>query len=814
MNRLSTVAVRVLSVLVYLTNPAARYTQSAAADAPFIDLTTALVVTSPSATPRDRNAVRVLVEEVRKRSFVLLPVATATPADSVPLIVVGRMDSVKSWAPVKGLSDLTATGREGYCLIVDRQSRRAPTVFVLGNDERGVLFGVGRLLRELRLTRGGVQLPADLKMNTAPKVGLRGHQLGYRPKTNSYDGWDVAMWEQYIRDLSVFGTNAIELIPPRSDDADDSPHFTLSKTDMMVEMSRIADEYGLDVWIWYPALDKDYSDSKQVAFALNEWREVFKKLPRIDAVFVPGGDPGHTRPKHMFALLEKQTANLRKYHPQAQMWMSPQGFTKDWMEEFYALVKAEPTWLSGIVFGPQVRDPLPTLCQRLPKRYPIRRYPDITHSLRSQYPVPDWDIAHALTSERESINPRPVDQAVIFRQLMPYATDFITYSEGVNDDVNKILWSGLGWDPAADVPQILREYSRYFIGDRYTDTFAQGLLSLERNWRGPLATNASVYTTLEQFQALEREAAPRDLQNWRFQQALYRAYYDAYQRARQLFETELEEKAIERLRNARQIGARSAMSEASAILQRADREKAATEWRERVYVLAEALFQSIHAQLSVTKYGAIAVGRGASLDSAERPLNNRRWFEARFGEIAELLTEEERLAAIARIVDWTNPGPGGFYDDLGDPSNQPHLLRGPGFLEDPGAFQSVSVGFAYRPDWRLSWMTHAESFYDAPLKMRYTGLDPNSRYRIRVVYAGDVYGPNTAIRLVANDQYEVHPPITKDRDVRPLEFDIPAGVTRGGELTLTWTQTPGQGGAGRGNQIAEVWLMRSDRVAQ
>ncbi len=35
------------------------------------------------------------------------------------------------------------------------------------------------------------------------------------------------MWEQYVRDLIVFGCNAIELIPPRSDDEDDSPHFPL-----------------------------------------------------------------------------------------------------------------------------------------------------------------------------------------------------------------------------------------------------------------------------------------------------------------------------------------------------------------------------------------------------------------------------------------------------------------------------------------------------------------------------------------------------------------------------------------------------------
>ena len=60
---------------------------------------------------------------------------------------------------------------------------------------------------------------------TAPAYKVRGQQLGYRPKTNAYDAWSVPMWEQYIRELAIFGNNTIELIPPRSDDADDSPAF-------------------------------------------------------------------------------------------------------------------------------------------------------------------------------------------------------------------------------------------------------------------------------------------------------------------------------------------------------------------------------------------------------------------------------------------------------------------------------------------------------------------------------------------------------------------------------------------------------------
>ena len=807
----SRVALATSTIALLLTASASSWAQRTnAPDEPsLIDITRAAVVTPPGLNVQERTAVRVLVEEVARRTNVRMTVATEWPADSIPVIAVGAIANASNWA-ARGLASIAPAanpGREGYRVAVNKGGRAAPTVLVLGADSRGVLFGVGRLLRELRMTPASIRVADGLAIVSTPQVALRGHQLGYRPKTNAYDAWDVPMWEQYIRDLTVFGTNAIELIPPRSDDAPDSPHFPLPQIDMMVEMSRLADEYSQDVWIWYPALDKDYGDPRQVEFALKEWAGVFSKLPRINAIFVPGGDPGHTQPKHMMALLEKQTASLHKFHPKAEMWMSPQGFTKEWMDEFYGILKTEPAWLTGIVFGPQVRDSLPILRANVPKRYRIRHYPDITHSLRSQYPVQDWDIAHALTSNREQINPRPVDQALIFRSLLPHVSDFITYSEGANDDVNKFVWSGLGWDPKTDVLQILREYSRYFIGERYTDSFAQGLLALERNWRGPLASNESVSTTLAQFQSLEKAASPRDLQNWRFQQALYRAYYDAYVRSRLLHETAIEQRALDRLKSATRGSTGDAIAEARRILDEAQ-QKPAQEWRLRVYTLAEALFQSIRQQLSVERYRAIAVGRGATLDSLETPLNNRGWLLARFDEISPLKNEDERLAAIDRIVRWTDPGPGGFYDDLGNPAQQPHLVRGLTYEEDPQRFKSTLTGFGYRPEWRLSWMTHAESFWETPLQMRYSKLDPNARYRIRVVYAGDVFSMNTTIKLVANDRYEVHPPIRKESPIKPMEFDIPAEATRGGELTLTFSGPPGVGSAGRGNQIAEVWLLR------
>ena len=778
-----------------------------------LDLSRALVFAPASLSGPEQKAVTMLIEEVEKRTHLRWKSGASWPTSDRPVIAVGSaaaLRDVTAALPGEPANDPVANRPEGFRIRV-RAETQAPAVFVIGNDARGVLFGVGRLLRALHLAPGRATLDEDWNVTSAPALRLRGHQLGYRPKTHSYDAWDLPVWEQYIRDLAVFGCNAVELIPPRSDDAATSPHFPRPPLEMMRGMSQLLDDYGLDVWIWYPALDKDYTDANTVASALQEWGDVFKQLPRVDAVFVPGGDPGHTPPRVLMPFLEKQAAQLRRYHPKAQMWVSPQGFTQEWLEEFLRILKDQaPSWLSGVVFGPQVRVSLAQLRAAVPAPYPIRHYPDITHSRQCQYPVPDWDTAFAITEGREGINPRPRQMASIFRSCRPHLAGFISYSEGCNDDVNKAIWSALGWDPEANVTDLLREYSRYFISERWTEEFAQGLLALEKNWEGPLLANDGVNTTLQQFQALERAATPADHLNWRFQQALYRAYYDAYTRRRLIHETELEAQALEVLQEAPRRGTLPALAEAETILDRAVTQRVATAWRERILELGAALFQSIRMQLSVEKYQAIAVDRGANLDTLEVPLNNRVWLKERFAEIRSQTSEADRLQAIEAVVHWNDPGPGGFYDDLGNLARQPHLVGGLDYEKDPAFLASPHVGFEEAEPGdralRYSWLNHAESMNDAPLTLRYTGLNPGARYRLRVVYAGD--SPQRKIRLAAGGGVEIHPLQLKPWPIRPIEFDVPAGAIRNGDLTLNWFREPGLGGNGRGCQVSEVWLIK------
>ena len=156
------------------------------------------------------------------------------------------------------------------------------------------------------------------------------------------------------------------------------------------------------------------------------------------------------------------------------------------------------------------------------------------------------------------------------------------------------------------------------------------------------------------------------------------------------------------------------MLEAESILERAVTERVSSDWRARVFELAEALYRSIGMQLSVPLYQAEAVDRGANLDNIDVPVNDRLWLKEQFAEIRELPDEGQRLKRIDDIVHWTDPGRGGFYDDLGDLLRQPHLVR----LALPQGGAALDVG-EQKGDGAGRQVGHQRSPYDVQ-----TGMAP------------------------------------------------------------------------------------------
>src|SRR5262249_52138736 len=247
--------------------------------------------------------------------------------------------------------------------------------------------------------------------------------------------------------------------------------------------------------------------------------------------------------------------------------------------------------------------------------------------------------------------------------------------------------------------------------------------------------------------------------------------------------------ALSRLRQAGKPGhvsAGRAIADAESILDRVAKEPVAPELRTRLNELAEALFQSIRAQLSVARYHGMP-GRGNTLDTVDVPLTDAVWLGAEMTAAKKLPDEAARLARLGAAANRTDPGPGGFYDDFGDPQRQPHLDRGRGWEKDPGFYESPQCAFSPRSGATpRAWWHYAETHYETPLRAKYDGLDPSAAYRVRVVY-----GPQEGrkVRLTAGAGHEGHDFLHKP--VEPVEVDGPAAASADGTLTLTWTPAPG-----------------------
>ncbi len=713
---------------------------------------------------------KVLQEEVFRRTRLLWPLVTQIPVKGDAVVM-----------------EASAGADEGYHLQLTTQEGRR-VLHISGSPKRGLLYGAGRLLRMMDWAKGAVILPDAINERAVPEKAVRGHQIGYRNLANSYDGWTAAQYDQYIREQLIFGANSIEAIPfmPQS------PHFTISSREMTRKMSESCQRYDADFWVWTPA-SFDLKDITKRNHFLLQFDTLFRESPRLDAVFFPGGDPGDNPPELVIPLLEELAAPLQKHHPKAGIWLSLQGYTPDECNYVYQYIRSRsPKWLAGLVVGPGSPSPEDTRAA-LPAQYKLRHYPDITHTVRCDFPVSWWDPAFAFTLGREPVNPQPYYYTAAYRAIAPYIDGFIGYSDGAHDDLNKMIWNLLGWNASADPREMVRQYTGFFFGAAVKDAAADGVLALEKNWEGSIVENGSITTTLSHWQKLEA-AAPALKGNWRWQMLLLRAYYDAYTRLRQIRETELERAACEAL-----LAGPQAIDAAERILRQAD-SCVQPAWRSKIVALCDALFRSVSLQTSVAKYKASGNERGAVLDFLDRPLNNRWWIEDEFKRIRQLPAEAQRLA-IDTLAHWEQPGIGSFYDDVGHVGKSPHVVRGEDLRTDPLMRRSDNPGF----DWweggmsrkRLSWMTSMRW----PTAMRYERLDTTAQYTVRITGYGESL-------LRANGQ-RLTPSVYGKGTGEIKEFPVPQALSKTGTLLLTWDPIDEEHLNWRQHsRVAEVWLIK------
>ena len=164
--------------------------------AQIIDLSKAhLIVSDGIKSPQKATYQRVFSEEWQSRTQSKL--AQASDKSSAIILATQSDHKVGNYQ----IPSLHAIKAEGF-KIIHQNVQGTDLLWLIGADERGVLFAIGEFFRTADLSKNRALFDKKFEIETSPQYPLRGHQLGYRNTANSWDAWTVTQYEKYIRELA------------------------------------------------------------------------------------------------------------------------------------------------------------------------------------------------------------------------------------------------------------------------------------------------------------------------------------------------------------------------------------------------------------------------------------------------------------------------------------------------------------------------------------------------------------------------------------------------------------------------------------
>jgi hypothetical protein len=829
----------------------------------------------------EMNISNLLAERLREAgiSDVKLAETTPNPGGAINQLVIllgipeyhTGIKAVFKQQRIPPLTDLEP-GREGFLLM---RTVNPHLIIAAGVDIRGSLYATGELLRQATIRNGVLRLPEQLKIRTAPAFEIRGTQVqqsGVSLTLAKVRKWTEKERQRVILDYALAGANIFS--------TEDIQTFDFLKSFGLMTQGEFGPNTAAGAipraWEAKESIGRTgyvcLSVPEGNEFMLKQCENYFKKSPPFDLVKFQGGDGGgcecdRCKPygRIFIQTVEKMAAIVHKYHPETRVYFTNQKFQNEDDAAIFSYLQEKPrdwlwawgygpgsdatSWQPGHRqthrmdlfrypgYGPYSLYPKEILHQ-LPPQQKLLYYNEITHWKYAQhafiqmYPradkdgnlPPHWsheiyerrpDQFLTMVYNRLSFYACPENYFRVFNDLMPYGIGDITHSSGHHDHFNQWMWQRLLWSPRTTLDEVVNQYCTTWFGSEAAPDMAKALFLLEKNIEEQPDIPLPEKDGIRNYYDLVKQAGrliPKEImeKDWLWRMYMQKGVLDRYTQLSVTQQMELQLHIEKHISSALKSGDTfNAIQQTLTWFDLKETDQM-TALKEEASVLGDEsnqIFGERNDGYFNLKHDFIGLG-----------WLQRQLERAKNGEIKH--TEE----LLKMIVDYENPGTGGFYDNLGTAGKAPNVVFGyPYDHGQPYVSQMLSEG--NRPSQRSMHFTQNE---DQGVTLHYENLDPKASYKIRFTFVRPWYQERYAARMNQKRQtiYADDIPIATDVEL-PLQmsdfftFDIPAEASADGDLTIRLERSADvahgdrvsveqwRNSGGWGSLASEVWLIKT-----
>jgi len=380
------------------------------------------------------------------------------------------------------------------------------TIRIIGGDERGLIYGIGKFLHTSRFDQSSF-MPSSWRGTSTPEGKVRGMYFATH-FNNFYEAAPIGEVQEYLDDLALWGINYLLVTFPRwqftgfNDSAAQHLFVYLRKIMSAAKLNGMKVGIGVSSNDGFKSTPKEFlrvpvpdplkrrgnfgvnldpSNPRAHEMLMRDWAQLmdqFKDVRLDNIVFAPYDEGGcgcqkcwpwgaRGFPKLCHDLAKISRGKFPGIEIVLSTWVFDTPPVGEWEGLAKFLNKGKP-WVDYILAGSHEDFPRYPLDHGVPGGLPLLNFPEI--SMWGQDP---WGGYGA--------NPLPGRLQRLWNETDHKISGGFPYSEGLYEDINKVICSQLYWNGHHSTDSIIREYIAFEFSTEVVDEVAKVIGILESN---------------------------------------------------------------------------------------------------------------------------------------------------------------------------------------------------------------------------------------------------------------------------------------------------------------------------------------------